>query len=643
MRSTLVASILRFGNLLLSSTNIIIGFSLFVYILTHNSGSAVARAFCALMAFVSIVYVVDVSVANVNTATLAENWLRLQWVGVAFVPAAYLHFSDALLRTTGSLSRWRRVGTLIGYLLGAISLALVLFTDLIVIGVAQMDHIYHLLAGPFFWLFATVYVMMALNGWLNIRMARNRCLTSTSRRRMSYLMLAFVAPTVSAFPYLLIPATGQHLSINFIYLLTLMGNLGIALMTVVIGYIVAYQGVLLPDRVIKHSMMHYLLRGPLVAIMVVVIMLTIPRVEHIWGLPRNTILIITVAASVVVLQLLVNVAKPAIDLLLYRKDRKEVAWIQTLDERLFTTTDLEQLLENTLIALVDLLRVPSGFVVTMEGSTASIRVFCGPKEETKTFLAQSSLPQLMDLLSKSRQQEGTLFNDDFVAADGYWLMPLRSPSEHTTLGILGLPAAASKPSFSAKDLEAAHNLVQRAELALEDMRLQQRVFAVLQGMRSELDQLQEWRSSPLYVGEDTLQHFEMNPIHSTSFTEIVKDALGEFWGGPKLTQSPLLRMQLVRERLSEHDGVPAKAVRAVLKEAIEKLKPEGKRSMTSTEWTIYNILDLKFIQGKRIRDIAHQLAMSESDFYRKQRVAIAQVADILVRMEHGEKKQAKGE
>ncbi|MFP3895829.1 MAG: histidine kinase N-terminal 7TM domain-containing protein [Anaerolineales bacterium] len=643
MSPTTVASILRFGNLILSSVNIIIGFSLFAYILTHNFRNAVARAFCALMAFISIVYVVDVNVANVNTATSAEDWLRFQWMGIAFVPAAYLHFSDALLRTTGSLSRWRHIGTLIGYLLGALSLTLVLFTDLIVMGVAQMDNIYHLVAGPFFWLFAIVYVTMALNGWLNIGMARNRCLTSTSRRRMSYLMLAFVAPMVSAFPYLLIPATGQYLSINFIHLLTLVGNLGIALMTVVIGYIVAYQGVLLPDRVIKHNMMHFLLRGPLVAIMVIVIMLTVPRVEHIWGLPRDTILIITVAGSVVVLQLLVNVAKPAIDLLLYRKDRKEVAWIQTLDERLFTTTDLEQLLENTLIALVDLLRVPSAFVVTMEGSTASIRVFCGPKEEAKSFLSKSSLPQLMDLLSKSRQQEETITNEDFIAADGYRLLPLRSPSEHTTLGILGFRATANKTSFSTQDLGAAHNLVQRAELALEDMRLQQRVFAVLQGMRSELDQLQEWRSSPLYVGEDTLQHFEMNPIHSNSFTEIVKDALGEFWGGPKLSQSPLLRMQLVRERLSDHDGVPAKAVRAVLKEAIEKLKPEGKRSMTSTEWTIYNILDLKFIQGKRIRDIAHQLAMSESDFYRKQRVAIAQVADILVRMEHGGKEGAGGE
>jgi len=114
---------------------------------------------------------------------------------------------------------------------------------------------------------------------------------------------------------------------------------------------------------------------------------------------------------------------------------------------------------------------------------------------------------------------------------------------------------------------------------------------------------------------------------------MVKDALSQFWGGPKLSRSPLLGMHIVRDRLAEHDGVPAKALRAVLQEAIERLKPAGERSMTAGEWTVYNILDLRFIQDLRIRDAARRLAMSESDFYRKQRVAIEQVATALAAME----------
>ena len=62
-------------------------------------------------------------------------------------------------------------------------------------------------------------------------------------------------------------------------------------------------------------------------------------------------------------------------------------------------------------------------------------------------------------------------------------------------------------------------------------------------------------------------------------------------------------------------------------------KPDGPRSLTSPEWLLYNILELKVIQGKKVREIAYQLAMSESDLYRKQRVAIQEVARALASME----------
>ncbi|MCA9957940.1 MAG: hypothetical protein KC443_02835, partial [Anaerolineales bacterium] len=52
-----------------------------------------------------------------------------------------------------------------------------------------------------------------------------------------------------------------------------------------------------------------------------------------------------------------------------------------------------------------------------------------------------------------------------------------------------------------------------------------------------------------------------------------------------------------------------------------------------TEWLLYNILELKFIQGGRVRDVARRLAMSESDLYRKQRVAIENVARTISNLE----------
>ncbi|NLH09518.1 MAG: hypothetical protein GX484_18200, partial [Chloroflexi bacterium] len=105
------------------------------------------------------------------------------------------------------------------------------------------------------------------------------------------------------------------------------------------------------------------------------------------------------------------------------------------------------------------------------------------------------------------------------------------------------------------------------------------------------------------------------------------------WGGPNLTESSLMKLQIVKEKLKANDGNPQRAMRAVLLEAIENLRPEGQRSMTTAEWILYNILEMRFIQGRKVRDVALRLAMSESDLYRKQRVAIEAVAEVVAAME----------
>ncbi|MCB0037442.1 MAG: hypothetical protein KDE51_25600, partial [Anaerolineales bacterium] len=109
--------------------------------------------------------------------------------------------------------------------------------------------------------------------------------------------------------------------------------------------------------------------------------------------------------------------------------------------------------------------------------------------------------------------------------------------------------------------------------------------------------------------------------------------LSHYWGGPKLTDSPLMRLKIVQDALLQNEGNSTNALRDILKQAIEMQRPEGERSMTRTEWLLYNILELKFVQGRKVRDVARRLAMSESDLYRKQRVAIENVARTILDME----------
>ena len=118
----------------------------------------------------------------------------------------------------------------------------------------------------------------------------------------------------------------------------------------------------------------------------------------------------------------------------------------------------------------------------------------------------------------------------------------------------------------------------------------------------------------------------------------VKDALSHYWGGPKLSQSPLIKLEIVQRAVDQHNGNPTNALRSILLEGINRVRPGGDRRFTA-EWILYNILDLKFLEGRKVRDIAMRLAMSEADLYRKQRVAIEAVAGTIIDMEQTARKE----
>jgi len=634
-----LTSTLSLANLILASANVIIGFALLAYILTNNFRSSVARAFSALLAFVTIVYVGDILVANVVSPPATLLWLRFQWLGIAFVPAASLHFSDALLQTTNSVSSTRKAVVTASYAVGLVFFVLAAATDLVVREGVSLGWIARLAPGPYLTLFAAFFFGTVLSAIYNVFRARQRCLTSTSRRRMTYLTVAMMAPGFGVFPFLLLATVAGELSPNLVFGLSLVGNVAIALMTVLSSYTVAYQGVFMPDRVIKHNLIHYLLRGPLLGSVVIFLMLVIPRVEAILGLPRDTVLIFAVIMAIVILQVLINLAKPYIDRLIYRQDQEQVAWIEHLDTRLLTSTDLAQLLENVLISLCDLLRVQGGFVVAMQDGALKIQVLCGPSEAARRFLDECNWQELASALGppspdrpRTSVRQGELRNEDFVPRNGHWLLALRDKTGASTLGILGLQSKNGPPALDSDELTAVAGLAGQAELALEDMHLQQDVFKALQQIVPEIEEIQRWRSEAVYTPA-RLERLESNPVYAPDLAGVVRDALRDYWGGPKLAESPLLRTRLARRALEENDQVPARAVRGILTTAIERLRPEGERSMTATEWVVYNILETKFIQARPIREIADRMAMSESDFYRKQRVAIDQLSDMVAKME----------
>jgi hypothetical protein len=91
-------------------------------------------------------------------------------------------------------------------------------------------------------------------------------------------------------------------------------------------------------------------------------------------------------------------------------------------------------------------------------------------------------------------------------------------------------------------------------------------------------------------------------------------------------------LKVVQTTLDAYDGNPTNALRGILKAAIEKTKPEGERHFTA-EWILYNILEMKFLEGRKVREVASRLAMSEADLYRKQKIAIETVSKVIIGME----------
>ncbi len=621
---------LSFTNLVFSGTILILAFSLFLYLLLRTVRTDLSRSLALLFLCVTIVYGGDLMVNQVTEHDAILRWLRFQWLGIAFVPAAYSHFAVAVLDTT-TPPNWRRKAFVAFNYLAAVFLWIAAwFTDWIVTDGKVEPPVSQLSAGPYFWIFVVYFAASLLAGAVMIFRARSRYSSATVRRRLVRLALSFAAPGVSVFPYLAVTGSRQYLGPDTVLFLSLVGNVGIGFMLVVMAYTVSYYGIFTPDRVIKHDLLDFLARAPLLASVLIGVVLASPTVSRWAKLPLGVTTALGVAIAVIVVEGLLQWMRPVINWIAYRKDWRELAWLEELNEHLLTSTDLQQIMEGALWGLCEVLSSPSGLVAVLTDKGLKQEASCGYlSPDVKRFLEEGEFPLTAVNNGPVEVLEGEHI---FVPYDGYWLVPLRTRARDEVLGVIALRTPEHVDSLDKAAIAMAGDLIRQVERALEDGVLQQGIFLALQRIIPDIERVQRWRGRIMYrpkgVPLSSQEGAGEDIGASPEFVQWVKDALSHYWGGPKLRESPLLELKVVSET-AKHEGSPIRALRKVLREAVERLRPEGERQMTSPEWTLYNIVDLKFIQGKRTREVANRLAMSESDLYRKQRMAIAEVARAL--------------
>jgi len=618
---------IRTINDILTAGIAITAFSLFLYALSFNLRDRVARSFAIILLCVVVVFTSEALESSAASPEIISLFLRLEWLGIIFLPPAYLHLSDAILVTTGRPSRGRRrIAVRSMYIVSTIFLLLLGYGYLLGPMVMAGQPAPHLQRTIWTEIFTAYYVFTMILAWINFGRAYRRTLTRSGRRRMIYLLAGATAPALGSFPYLLY---GSLLAENHPYLFwgtAMVSNLLVGGLIIIMAYAVAFFGVSWPDRVVKSRMFKWIMRGPVTASAALGLMTIVRRVGETFGTIYSGAVPTAMVATVLLMEHAITLAAPLWDrFIFFGRDRADLTLLQNFEERLITQNDLRQFLESVLAAVRDHLQSPEAFVAALEGGELSLVV----STRTLPLLKESNLSEALQVVT----HEGNGNGDEYIWGD-YWLFPLHKPpetveSEPALLGLLGAVRRADQVIL-AEQRQALKLLIQRASLALQDRRLQKSVFRTLEDLRPQVDMFQRMRAVGRYDSKTSLLEETLPP--ESDMAEWVRDALTHYWGGPKLTQNPLLNLQIVQQAMDEHNDNSANALRSILRQAMDNVRPEGERRFTG-EWILFNILEMKFVEGRKVREVAARLAMSEADLYRKQRVAIEEVARVILEME----------
>ena len=610
-------------NQILTAGIAITAFSLFLYALTFNLRDRVARSFAIILLCVVIVFTTEALQSKDMSLWGIDLLLRLQWVGIVFLPPSYLHLSDALLVTAGRPSRGRRRMT-VRLMYGLSTGFLVLLSMGLLVGdlVPNGQPAPHLQRTTWTELFTLYYVSTITLAGINFWRAYSRMLTRSGQRRMLYLMAGATAPALGSYPYLLY---GYSVAANHPWLFWSAATI----INILVGGLV----VVMSMASVRREGMAWIMRGPVTASLTLGLMTIVRRTGGaLFGYEYSAFVPLAVVVSVLLLEHLITLVSPLWERwLFFGGDREELKLLQNIEERLLTKGDMQQFLETVLAAVRDHMQSPCAFVAALDTGSLSLIVLAGNHK----LIDQQ---KLTDALEKVEYEENGDDRQEFLWGD-FWILPLRKRRNNAMdrdeiPPLLGLMGVARYPEqlveMDTDQRDALWLLAERAALALEDRQLQQRVFRSLEDLQPQIEMLQRLRAAGRYDSRANLLSDEMPP--EVDLANWVKDALSHYWGGPKLTNSPLMRLSVVRKLALDNDGNLPNALRALLREAVDHVKPEGERRFT-TEWILYNILEMKFIEGRKVREVADRLAMSEADLYRKQRIAVENVARAIFEME----------
>lgn len=597
-------------------------FSLFLYSLTFEIRDRLTNIFSAILFVLILIFGADAFGSIITDEIVLLPILKVHWIGLIFIPTLYFIFSDALLAMTGKPSMGKRKIVGIFMLLISAGLSVLLLRNEL-LGDLVTDQA----PAPFFHrtfvmnlYLAFFFVSIAFSIYDFFR-AIKRTNSPTSKRRMIYLVGSALGLLSGLFPYFIFEESIGFFSSMTFWLLSSILYLGSWAFIIGMTYAISFFGFSIPDREIKKRILHWIFRGPLTASLTLGITTLIRRAGVMLGRDLAMLEILAMVATIVLFEHLYTLFFPKLERILFRgKDLEELKRIHSLEERLFTKNDFNQFAEIILANLCDRLR--------------SIRavLFLKPNGELETVV---KLGDVDEIITRAGKIEEVLDKEDddkfFIHVNGLVLLPIKNPDDAKNakkiLGFIALDHI-HEPRGDAEQNRAIHLMLRRLRTAIVDYQQQQKMLLSLDVLTPQMDEMQNLLAAGRFVDMNT----EINLKNEDLLNKWTKDALSHLWGGPKLSSNILLQLNIVQKKADESGETLTKTLREILQSAINSLRPQGERQYTN-DWLLYNILDFKFNENMKMRDIAKRLSLSEADLYRKQRIAITLVAKKLIEIE----------
>ncbi len=597
-----------------------------LYLVTRSPRSPISRLAGVTLWAVSGYFLNNIMYLNVLHGQSAVIGLRMSRWAIVPVPVLWLHLSTHYLPAEMQ-RRWRRVLYFV-YPLAGILVIIGSATSYLMSGASDRPVVYlsRVTPGPVYGLFLIYLISVATLSLHHFYRAQQAAAAGLARRQIVWLFLATLLSSISGI-YLSI---GTWLHRDW---LTVTGDAGLGLGVVILGYAVMRYRALMEGRTLRLDFAY-----SLTTVTIITVAYLAATMASYFVYPIPFIAFIFVLMLAIITHSMTDWGRTFFDRFFYhRQVRLLRANLRAFTREVGSEPDLPDRLHLLLQAVVRFAEATQGFIALR-----------ADEDSQKFAIRTASSPALVGTLLDNADLDYGQISDlpaTTTTPPALRSMAIVVPLDdgHAQIGALVLGPKNDRQPYSELDIDLLDELGDRIVNTIMEMgRQKQRRHRIDQLVADfqKRETLLRHSFEQLLVQQAKLRS-EKEPLPSTQqLIRWVEDGLRHMYDYSYLGDHEIAGLQLVKQRLTKQPSHThthldqGRAVKDLLLEAVDKLRPDGKMPATPTKaWHFYLILHDAYVRNELTRDIMGRLYISEATFHRARRRAIRSVAKALLEME----------